>query len=161
MEFGVYEQTFSFLASAFLGFFLGIIYDFFKCIKKNLRVNKIENNIVDIVFLLSSFAFFFFIMFRLNGFNLRIYHILGTFIGIILYFSTLSVLVSRFFIFFLNFFEKILKILLYPMKFLCKIINRVFTFIKGIFRYILKFLKRLLNIPIRSFKSILKRRKKI
>lgn len=161
MEIIVYKQTISFLMSVLFGLLLGVMYAFFLCLKSEFCLKKISKGIFDSIFVISAFYLFFLSFFKFNGFDLRIYHIAGVFFGIILYFFTLNSLFYPVFRFFLKFFRKILKILLYPVRFLCKIVNRIFSCFKKVYALISAYVLRFLKNRIDGIKKILKRRKKV
>jgi len=160
MEIVIYEQTYSFIVSVLSGLIIGIIYNFFGCLKSEFNSGKISKGIVDILFILSAFLFFFFSFFNFNGFNLRFYHIAGIFLGFILYYFTLKSIFCHIFKVFFKISEKILKILLYPLKFLCTIVYRIFVFFKKAYILISGYIIRFFTGRLNAVKKTLKRRKK-
>ena len=161
MELSLSGQTISFLHSALTGFISGIIYDFFMCLKRDFKKSKFSHILWDIIFIITALSFFFFSFFKLNGFDIRIYHIIGIIIGLTLYFNTISGFFCRFFKGFFNFFKKLFKILLYPVRFLCKIVYRIFLFVKKIFDLLFKIADSFFSKHIKAVKKLFKRMKKI
>ncbi len=161
MELSVILQGYSLLISFSSGILCGMIYDFLKILKTKLKPNRSFKNIFDIISVIIIFTFFFLFFLGFNGFNLRIYHILTVLLGLILYFGVLFKVFCPIFKIFFNFIEKILILLLYPVKFSCKILSGIFGFFFRIIKKIYKWFKLLLRKPYEKTKKILKRRKKV
>lgn len=142
MELTLIDQTVSFLYSVLAGAFSGFLYELFMGLKNAFFKNRVLRDIVDIIFILSLFGFLLFSFFSICALGFRIYHFIGLFLGIIIFFLTVGS-------FFYKIFEKIfkilkffLKILLYPLK-LCSII---FTSIIRRIAYLFKPLARKISL---------------
>ena len=161
MEITVYEQSFLFLFSIIAGGIIGLIYDFFRSFKSVFVIKENFNIIFDILFIISVFSFLFTYFLKINGFDLRIYHIIGCISGFFLYYISISGIILCFFRFFLNIFKKILKILLYPVRFLCKIVNRVFVFIFKILSKVTTLIKKMVKGYTYSLEKFVRRKRKL
>lgn len=117
-----YEMV-TFVASVLLAFFTGIVYDFFRAIRFFCKRIVIWDILMWLVILTAVFFVWFFVA---DG-RVRWYMIIGTFFSEIIYFFTLSKYVFFVLKFALGkicgFFRIILKILLTPLCFLCKIVG--------------------------------------
>lgn len=113
----------TFFSSIILALFTGILYDFFHALREVTKKTIIWDMIMWTVFFVLIAAAWFFSA----GGQLRWYMILGTCFSWIIYFLTVSkyvFLVLRFFIDKIYaFFCIIFKILLTPLRFLCRILN--------------------------------------
>ena len=82
------EQTF--ILFFIIGLIIGIIFDFFRAIRKNFKSSDFTTLIEDIAFLsIISFLVIFSII-RINGGEVRFYLFLGIFFGILIYSLTIS-----------------------------------------------------------------------
>ncbi len=140
MELTLLDQTVSFLYSALAGVFSGLIYEFFMGIKNVFFKNKILRDIIDISFVFSLFGFLLFAFFSICGLGFRIYHILGLFLGAIIFFLTVGGFFYKVFEKILKIFKFFLKILLYPLKvcyiIVISIIRRIVCIFTPLFRKI-------------------------
>lgn len=85
-----FSQEQIFMLFFVIGLIIGIIFDFFRAIRKNFKSSDIATLIEDIVFLsITSFLIIFSII-RINGGEVRFYLFLGIFFGILIYSLTIS-----------------------------------------------------------------------
>lgn len=159
MEFSVADQTITFLFTSLLGFFAGIIYDFYKAV--NNKTNNKFHTITDILFSITVAVISFIFLFNFNGFEVRLFNLFGFVIGVIVYFLTISSMVFRILKKFIDFFVKIFNFLLYPIKFLCIIIYRILNFFTKKIKKIFKKLNLLFNSVKNSIVKLIKRTRKI
>jgi len=122
MKVSLEYELFSFFVSVILALLIGLVYDFFRALRRNTKKDTLWD-IVMWILVLMIVAYTWFVFFE--G-KLRWYTILGAFLSGFIYFLTLSKYVC-FLLFFLvdkicSFFCIIFKILLTPLRFLCKII---------------------------------------
>ncbi len=121
MELTLLDQTVSFLYSALAGMFSGLIYELFKGIKNVFFKNKVLRDIIDIFFVIVLFIFLLFAFFSICGLGFRIFHIIGLFLGAVIFFLTVGGFFYKIFEKILRIFKFFFKILLYPLK-ICYII---------------------------------------
>ena len=161
MEMTVMEQTVSFLYSAFAGFLTGMLYDFFKGLKKVIFTNRITRDFSDVVFVFSVSVFLFFSFYRICALSFRFYHILGLILGVVIYFTSINRVIYKIFEKILIIFKEIFKILLYPVKLFSIMIASIFVFLFKIIKIPVKYIKNFIGNIIISFKKISKRTKKV
>ena len=107
------------------GTIIGILFDFFRIQRKIIKHFDFITYIQDILFwLLSGLIIIFSIMKFTNG-ELRSYMIFGIIVGVIIYFSIFSKFIMKISIIIIQFFIKILSIILIPIKKIWKIIKKV------------------------------------
>ena len=111
-----------------------LIFDLFRVIKNN---TKIPTAVMDILFWLTASVLMCAALLYFNNGILRGYEIIGAIIGALLYFLTISKPVIKLFtVIFKFFFEKlkfICKILLTPLRFLYKILYKIYNCSSKIF----------------------------
>lgn len=122
MKISLEYELFSFVASVVLAVIIGLVYDLFRAIRRRTKKDALCDFIMwTVVLVFVAYTWFFFF----EG-MLRWYTILGVVFSGCIYFLTVSKYVS-FVLFFIvdkicSFFSIIFKILLTPLRFLCKII---------------------------------------
>ena len=161
MDFSVTQQSTSFLFFCLLGFLTGIFYDFAKALRILLKADKKTTALIDVAFLICIFIFYLKILFQYNGLGIHIFQLLGAFLGLMLYFSTVSSFFEGVFKIILTILSKILKILLYPLTFLCRIVGGIVQILK---KQVGRLFSRILNTGKKAaihFKKFKKRRKKV
>lgn len=82
------EQTF--ILFFIIGLIIGIIFDFFRAIRKNFKSSDFTTLIEDIAFLVITSFLVIFSIIRINGGEVRFYLFLGIFFGILIYSLTIS-----------------------------------------------------------------------
>lgn len=82
------EQTF--ILFFIIGLILGIIFDFFRVIRKNFKSSDFTTLIEDIIFLVITSFLIIFSIIKINGGEVRFYLFLGIFFGILIYSLTIS-----------------------------------------------------------------------
>ncbi len=133
----VSQQTLIFLQSCLLGFFLGILYDFFRILRMAIKSNGIIVFIEDFLFfILAAIITFSFMISNTHG-QMRIFVIIGELLGAIIYYFTLGKLVIKIADKILTFIKKIIififKLIILP------IIKIIIKLNKLLFKIILKF----------------------
>lgn len=73
-----------------IGLIIGIIFDFFRAIRKNFKSSDFATLIEDISFLSIVCVLIIFSIIRINGGEVRFYLFLGIFFGILIYSLTIS-----------------------------------------------------------------------
>ena len=82
------EQTF--ILFFIIGLIIGLIFDFFRVIRKNFKTSDFLTLIEDIAFLILTSFLIIFSIIRINGGDVRFYLFLGIFFGILIYSLTIS-----------------------------------------------------------------------
>ena len=145
------NQAQLFLVFIINGIIIGILFDFFRILRKSFKTNDITTYIEDFLFwILTGFSILF-TLFKFNNGEIRLYMFFAIAIGILFYiliFSSYIIKLNVSIIFFLK--KTIKKILFYiyiPIKFILKIVKKIifkpisFTFIniKSLYTNLFKF----------------------
>lgn len=119
-----FSQEQIFMLFFIIGLIIGIIFDFFRGIRKNFKSSDFMTLIEDIVFLgLTSFLIIFSII-RINGGEVRFYLFLAIFFGILLYSLTISNLCVIIFSVIVRICKKMLQIPLHLLKIIVKFVKK-------------------------------------
>ncbi len=121
------EQASLFLFSVSLGFIIGFIYDIFRIIRFIFNHKKIWVQIEDALYWLISVFFVFLFLLKKNYGEVRFYMIVGVFLGMFLYFISISQLI-------LSVSEKILKTIFFLIKTFLSILLYPFICLYNILR---------------------------
>ena len=130
MENGILTQLYSMLVFIISGIFIGIFFDVFRILRKSFHTPDIITYIEDALFWIVTGLFLIFVIFNFTNGEIRIYNIIGLILGGILY----MILISKFFIkinvkiviFLKKVIISIVKILILPIQFLAKILQKIF-----------------------------------
>ena len=130
MENGILTQLYSMLVFIISGIFIGIFFDVFRILRKSFHTPDIITYIEDALFWIVTGLFLIFVIFNFTNGEIRIYNIIGLILGGILY----MILISKFFIkinvkiviFMKKVIISIVKILILPIQFLAKILQKIF-----------------------------------
>lgn len=119
-------QAWLFLFTVALGFAAGFLFDFFRIFRKTFKHPDFLTQLEDLVYWLSITVLIFYFMLNENNGEIRVFSIVGMFLGMILYFCTLSFVVFNVSVAVINFFKKVfalaLKIILFPIRLIIKIV---------------------------------------
>jgi spore cortex biosynthesis protein YabQ len=104
----------------------GVVYDFFRILRKMFKHPNILIQIEDFFYwIIASIIVFYFVL-HMNYGEVRVYTIIGVFLGMYLYFATLSKLIMKIAVAIIEILKKILittiKIILMPFKLLIKLL---------------------------------------
>ena len=169
MEITAWEQGGIFLGALLCGASVGLLYDLFRILRKNIKTNPILIGVQDIIFwTLSAIIVFFYIMIGNSG-ELRLYEILGVGIGAFLYNLILSRFIVEVLQIILRILKKdilfILKIVLTPIALVYKLFRRPLIIVANLSKEGTRKLSRNTakkwNSVISSFKQLKKIKKKI
>ncbi len=150
MESTVLNQAYLLLVYLISGLLIGMIFDIFRVFRRTFKTSDFFTYIEDILFWIITGIFLIFVLFRFSSGEIRIYNILGLSIGFLFY----IIFISKCFIkinvkilkFIKNILNKIIKIILYPIRFIFKIIRKIFTpftfFVINIKKGYFKFIKK-------------------
>lgn len=91
------NQAYLFLVFSLTGIIIGIIFDFFRILRKSFKTSNIITYIEDIIFwILTGFIILYAIWFFNDG-EIRTYIFLGIIMGVLVYMVTLSSLIIKLF----------------------------------------------------------------
>ena len=138
------------------GFFIGLLFDFFRILRKSFKTPDLITYIEDIIFWLITCILLAYTIYKYNNGELRAYVFIGVFIGTMLYILLISKHV-------INISVKIIKILkifilncfIYPIKIVLKVVKKFF--LKPISFIILNFHNLFLHKFHNLFKIIIKK----
>lgn len=114
------NQAFLFFVTIIIGFIIGLIYDFFRLLRKIFSHTNLATYIEDALFWLISTFITFYILLHKNNLEFRLYLIIGIAVGAVLYFSLISYYVITITI-------KVIKFFIKPINFIIKIVSPFFT----------------------------------
>lgn len=112
----VAEQVYIFLGTILVGTIMGVIFDFFRALRRNGNTRNIVVYIQDIVFWLIVAVIIITSSFILNNGDLRGYMLIGYLLGDFLYMLILSNYIKGFFVLIMNIISKGFEILLKPLR---------------------------------------------
>ena len=122
------NQAYLFLIFVLDGFIIGLLFDFFRILRKTFKTSDIITYIQDILFWILTGLIVLYSIFVFNNGEMRIYIFLGILIGIILYVLLFSKYVIKINVFIINkikwFILIILKIIFMPFKFIFNILKK-------------------------------------
>ena len=117
-----------------IGIFIGIIFDFFRSLRKKVKTSDSLTYIQDTIFFIISGVLILYSMYKFNSGEVRLYIFIGILLGILLYFCILSKYVMRIFVIVIEILEMILNKIFSPIiiiiNFLLKISKRIFNKIR-------------------------------
>ena len=126
----VQNQAYLFLVFSLTGVEIGILFDFFRILRRTIKTGNIVTYIQDILFWILTGVLVLYNIWYFNNGEIRIYMFLGIIIGTLIYMSTLSNI-------FVKLFSKILstiiKALEIPFKTIITIFRKIITAILSFF----------------------------
>lgn len=132
----IFSQEEIFLLFFIIGVIIGLIFDFFKVLRKAFKTKDLITFIEDLLFLFISGSLIVFGIIKLNGGEVRFYLFLGIFFGILIYSLTIS---------------KLYVIILYEFVRICK---NIVVFFVNIFFKLLQIFKNIFNYIFKKLKNI-------
>lgn len=130
MENGILTQLYSILVFIISGIFIGIFFDIFRILRKSFHTSDIITYIEDALFWLITGLFLIFVIFNFTNGEIRIYNIIGLILGSLLYMILISKIFIKINVKIVLFIKKIVisitKILIIPIQFLAKILQKIF-----------------------------------
>lgn len=143
MENSIISQTILFIIFILNGVFVGILFDFFRILRRSFKTSDIITYIQDILFWILAGASILYSIFKFNNGEIRLYIFIGILLGITFY----IVLFSKFFI----------NINVTIIKYISKIITTIIKILFIPFIKIGKILKIIFNIFNKFLKKIYKK----
>ena len=123
------NQAQLFLVFIINGIIIGILFDFFRILRKSFKTNDLSTYIEDFLFwILTGFSILF-TLFKFNNGEIRLYMFFAIAIGILLYMLIFSSHIIKINVSIITFLKKIFKKLLFyiyiPIKFVLKIVKKI------------------------------------
>ena len=132
MILSVTSQASTFIISVVLGFFAGFVYDLFRILRKSIKHPDFLTQLEDLIFWIFVSGLIFYFVLNKNSGEMRFFIILGTFLGMGIYFMTLS--------------KPVLTVSMTVINFFRKVFLALFTIVS----FPIRILIRLLLIPVRA-----------
>ena len=130
----VTDQALLFLIFIVNGIIIGLLFDFFRILRRSFKTKDFITYIEDILFWVLTGLLLLYSVFTFNNGEIRLYMFIGALLGCIIYMLSIS-----------NFIVKInTKIIISLKNILSKIINIIFI----PFKFIIKFFRNILKKPI-------------
>ena len=134
----VQNQAYLFLVFSLTGVEIGILFDFFRILRKTIKTGNIVTYIQDILFWILTGILVLYNIWYFNNGEIRVYMFLGIMIGVLIYMSTLS---NVFVKLFTKILSTIIKVLEIPFKTIITIFRKIITVILSFFTKNVKKLK--------------------
>ena len=115
------NQAYLFLIFTLNGVFIGLLFDFFRILRKTFKTINLITYIEDIMFWILTGISIIFCMYKFSDGSLRLYMFLGLAFGIIMYMLTISKFIIKTFVILIN---AIKKIIITPIKIIYKILKK-------------------------------------
>ena len=120
------NQAYLFLIFTLNGIFIGLLFDFFRILRKTFKTANLVTYVEDIVFWIITGISIIYCMYNFSDGNIRLFMFLGLIFGIILYMLTLSKIIIKTFVISINTLKKIFnKIIIIPLKFLYTFMRKI------------------------------------
>ena len=124
------NQAYLFLVFSLTGVTIGILFDFFRILRKTIKTPNIITYIEDILFWILTGLLVLYNIWHFNDGEIRIFMFLGIILGALIYMSILS---KGVIFVFTKILQTIIKILEIPFKIIKSIITKISTLIVQIF----------------------------
>lgn len=129
------NQAYLFLVFSLTGVAIGILFDFFRILRRTIKTSNIITYIEDVLFwILAGLLILYNIWFFNNG-EIRIYMFLGIILGVLIYMSTLSTILIKIFS---SILQTIINIAKIPIKAIFAFFSKIITVIVPLFTKITK-----------------------
>lgn len=132
------NQAYLFLVFSLTGVAIGILFDFFRILRRSIKTSNLATYIQDILFWILTGIIVLYSIWYFNNGELRIFVFLGLIIGILIYMTTLSSTIVKIFT---KLFVFLINILNVPFKITYMLIHKIITGITIFFKKITKKLK--------------------
>ncbi len=150
------NQAYLFLIFVINGVIIGILFDFFRILRKSFKTPDFVTYIEDVIFWILTGLLTLYSIFVFNNGEIRFFMFLGIFIGVALYMLLCSTYIIKFSVFIINKTKKIIlkifNIIAYPIKLIYKILKKVFINVKNMTQKTTK----IINKTIKNTKSMKK-----
>ena len=134
----VQDQAYLFLVFSLTGVAIGVLFDFFRILRKTIKTANIITYIEDILFWVLTGILILYNIWYFNNGEIRVYMFLGIILGVLIYISTLSNIVVKLFTRILG---TIIKVLELPFKTIIAVFRKIITAILSLFTKYVKKLK--------------------
>ena len=112
------------------GFIIGLLFDFFRILRKSIKTADLITYVEDALFWILSGFIILYSIFTYNNGEIRLYMFLAIILGILIYIFFISKFILKISLLIINFFKniflKIFNVLKIPFHFLLKLIRKIF-----------------------------------
>lgn len=129
------NQAYLFLVFSLTGVTIGVLFDFFRILRRTIKTSNIITYIEDILFWILTGLLVLYNIWYFNNGEIRVYMFLGIILGVLIYMSTLSNILIKIFS---KILQIIIKVLELPFKTIISIFREIITAIVTIFTKITK-----------------------
>ena len=129
------NQAYLFLVFSLTGVAIGVLFDFFRILRRTIKTSNIITYIEDVLFWILTGLLILYNIWYFNNGEIRIYMFLGIIMGVLIYMSTLSNILIKIFS---KILQTIIKVLELPFKTIFLIFRKIFTTIVTFFTKITK-----------------------
>lgn len=154
----LHQETISFLSFILVGVIYGIIFDFFRALRKTKKRKDFVVSIQDIIYFIIVGVILVIAMYMHTLDSIRIYPFLSIILGVIIYMSTLSSRIENVFIALIKAFNKIVAFIFLPLDIFRQIFAKQIKFFKNI---VTKCCKRIFNVINFNYLSVLQKKNKL
>ena len=137
----VTNQAYLFLIFIINGIIIGVLFDFFRILRKTIKTKDIITYFQDILFWLLTGFIILYSTFTFNNGEIRIFMFIAILIGVIFYMTLVS--------------SYVIKINVTIINFIKNIIQKIFNVLITPFRWLYKFVKRILYKPLSFVKELI------
>ena len=123
------NQAYLFLIFTLNGIFIGILFDFFRILRKSFKTINLITNVEDIIFWILTGLSIIYCMYNFSDGSLRLFMFLGLGIGLTIYILTLSNFIIKTVVKVISIIKKfiitIMSIITFPFKAIFKLIRKI------------------------------------
>lgn len=105
IDLNVNNQSLIFFVFTLDGVIIGLLFDFFRIVRKTFKIADVLTYIQDISFWILTGLIFLYSMYKFCDGELRFFMLLGVLLGVLIYIFTLSRLIMKFAVFVINLFK--------------------------------------------------------
>ena len=154
------NQAYIFIIFVIVGFVIGLLFDFFRILRRSIETKDFITYIEDILFCLITGSIILYSIFYFNNGEFRMYMFIGILIGVLMYLLTISPYIIKINVYILRkiifICKKIAEFLILPFRMIYKGISKIFKPIK----FIIINVRRKVYKKVNKIKKIIKKYKK-
>ena len=124
------NQAYLFLVFSMTGVVIGMLFDFFRILRRSIKTSNIITYIEDVLFWILTGLLILYNIWYFNDGEIRIFMFLGIIMGVLIYMSTISSILIKIFT---KLLRAILKVLEIPFKAIISFFRKIITAIANIF----------------------------
>lgn len=118
------NQAYLFLVFSLTGVAIGVLFDFFRILRRTIKTSNIITYIEDVLFWILTGLLILYNIWYFNNGEIRIYMFLGIIMGVLIYMSTLSNILIKIFS---KILQVIIKVIELPIKTIITFFSKIFT----------------------------------